>query len=88
MLTRDALQAAAEDWGVVLPSDDETNPSAEPRTDSNTDDGGARLKAFRTAHPVVLTHDEQGNPIAQATGLAATFHRDADEEDLVFDADV
>lgn len=85
-----AVQAAAAEWGVALPSgtDDRFDADLPVVTDDNAR-GGARggdserLKQFRTQYPVVYTHTEQGHPLTQATGLEAAFYEEEAEDDVV-----
>jgi hypothetical protein len=76
-----ALLAAAANADVRIPSETLDAAGVEPSADAD------RLKRFRTHHAVRYTHDEDGSPIAQTTGLAATFYADAPEDELIIDDD-
>jgi len=70
-----AMQAAATEWGVVVPGANDGRRGA--------DDDGARLKQFRTAYPVAFTHNEYGDRLVEATGLEAAFYDEEAEDDVV-----
>lgn len=80
-----AMRAAATEWGVVVPADndDRLGTNDARGIGQEADDDGAQLKHFRTAYPVTFTHNEYGDRLVETTGLEAAFYDEEAEDDVV-----